>query len=281
MRIWRLAFIAAVAGFIYGVTSSEPPFSHLQKAALSITRLPMSWWANRMANGGHLTLAKHRKTVVPHPGSENTKSIISAAHKKLDATENRLLDAEINEPTDWKGDVETKGEMAGVLVTENLLSVNAKNLSLSSLLEDLSKKCDIEILGKDAPCDKVISAKFDSMKLEDGIRQLMRVAGIENYALSYRIAAEDQCAVSQIILFPEDSAVSENQHFAKPQQEAGSQVTDHRQAELIKELATGVPEEIPADVRAEIQEEVPAEMQAGILAEMQAELRNQMLGQSE
>ena len=271
MKIWKFVLIAAVAGFIHGATSAEPPFPTLQQAVVSITRLPMSWWANRMANGGQLAFAKHRNTVMPHPGSENTASIISAMHKKLEATESRLLHAGINEPTDWKRDSETKGGMSGVLVAENSLSVNAKNLSLLSLLEDLSRKCDIEILGQDALFDKVISAKFDSTKVEDGIRQIMRIAGVDNYALTYRNHPEDQYSVSQIVLLPVDHEVPEDRSIAK----AGPQVvlTDHLQAQSLGNAAAEIPEEILADLKAEIQAEVPADMQADTLAEILGELR--------
>jgi hypothetical protein len=193
----------------------------------------------------------------------------------------RALERAVIKPTDKESGSESQTGIPGVRIGEDSFSIDAKNLSLSSLLEELSDKCNIEILGRDALVGKVISANFDSMKLENGIRQLMRVAGIENYALSYRIESEGQCAVSQIILLPRDSAVSENQHFAWPQQQAGSAMTDDPQAALIRELTAEVPREIVADVQAEIQEEVPTEMQADILAEMLAELRNQMLGQKD
>jgi hypothetical protein len=261
----------AVVRRIHGATSSESPFPPLQQAAVSITRLAVPWWANRMANSGHLAFAKDRNTVMLHPGSENTASIPSAVQKKLDAPQSRLLDAGINEPTDWKSDSETKGGMTGTLVTGNSLSVNAENISLLSLLENLSRKCDIEILGKDALCDKVISAEFDSMKVEHGIRQIMRIAGVDNYALTYRTDPEDQYSVSQIVLLPVDHKVPEDHPIAK----AGPQVdlTDHPQAQSLGNVAAEIPEEILADLKAEIQAEVPADMQADTLAEILREFR--------
>jgi hypothetical protein len=218
---------------------------------------------------------------VPHLESREATFTAAVAPKCSEIIQCRVLDDAVNKPTDKDNSSESQTGIPGVQIGEDSFSIDAVNLSLSSLLEELRDKCNIEIMGKDALVGKVISAKFDSTKLEDGIRQLMRVAGIENYALSYRIESEGQSAVSQIILLPGDGAVSENQHSAKSQQKAGFEMTDHRQAALIRELAARAPEEIPADVRAEIQEEVPPEMQADILAEMLAELRNQMLGQSE
>jgi hypothetical protein len=281
MKIWRLAFIAAVVGFIYGVTSSEPPFSHLQEAALSITRFPISWWADHTASRSNSALTRHTSDVVPHLESRDATFTAPVAPKCSETIQFRVLEGAVNKPTDKESDSESQTGIPGVRIGEDSFSIDAVNLSFSSLLKELSDKCDIQIVGRDTLVGKVISAKFDSMKLEDGIRQLMRVAGIENYALSYRIESEGQCAVSQIILLPRDSAVSENRHFARPQQQAGSEMTDDPQAALIREPAAEVPGEILADVQAEIQEEVPAEMQADILAEMLAELRNQVLGQKD
>lgn len=218
---------------------------------------------------------------MPHLESRDATLTAPVAPKCSETIQCRVLEGSVNKPTDKKSGSESKTGIPGVLIGENSFSIDVKNFSLSSLLEELSGKCNIEIVGKDALVGKVISAKFDSMKLENGIRQLMHVAGIENHALSYRIESDGQCGVSQIILLPRDSAVSENQHFANPQQEAGSEMTDEPQPALIRELAAEVPGGILADVQAEIQDEVPTEMQADILAEMLAELRNQMLGQKD
>lgn len=218
---------------------------------------------------------------MPHLESRDATFTAPAAPKCSETIQFRVLEGAVNKSTDKKSSSEYQTGIPGLRIGENSFSIDAKNLSLPSVLEELSDKCDIEIVGQDALVGKVISAKFDSTKLEDGIRQLMHVAGIENYALSHRIESESQCAVSQIILLPRNSEVSEDQHFSEPQQGAGSEMTDDRQAELISKLAAEVPGEILADVQAEIQEEVPIQMQADILAEMLAELRNQMLGQKD
>ncbi len=271
MRIWRLAFIASVAGFIYGVTSSEPPFSHLQKAALSIPRLPMSWWAPGTASCSNSVLTRHKSEVVPHLEARDATFTVPVAPMCSETIHFGVPEEENNKPTDCKSDLGFQDGIAGVLIGENSFSIDAKNLSLSSLLEELSDKCHIEIVGKDTLVGKVISAKFDSMKVEDGIRQMMRIAGVENYALSYRTDPEDQYSVSQIVLLPADHEVPE----ARPIAKAGPQVdlTDHPEAQSPGNVAAEIPEEILADLRAEIRAEVPANMQAEILAEMLGELR--------
>jgi hypothetical protein len=191
--------------------------------------------------------------------------------KQRDAKESGLLHAGIKESSNWKRDSETKGGMSGVLVTGNSLSVNAKDLSLLSLLEDLSRKCDIEILGKDALFDRVVSAKFDSMKVEDGIRQIMRITGLDNYALTYRNHPEGQYSVSQIVLLPVDHEVPEDHPIAKAVPQVD--LTDHLQAQSLGNVAAEIPEAILGDLKAEIQAEVPAGMQADTLAKILGKLR--------
>lgn len=271
MKIWKLALIAAIAGLILGVTCSEPPFPGLQQAAVSITRLRMPWWADRMGDCGDIALAKHANAVVSHAESEGTTSTTSAVHRASETNQLRVLERGINKPTDWKSNLESKSRIAGVLVAENSLSVDAKNLNLLNLLQDLSEKCDIEIVGKDALADKLISAKFDCVTVEDGIRQLMRIAGVENYAISYGADSGDQYAVSQIVLLPRDNEVSEDYPLAKAEQEADSGIPNQLHAEILRELRPEVREEILADVQAAIVAEVPAEVQADILAEILAE----------
>ena len=273
MKIWKFALIAAVAGFIHGVTSSEPPYASLQEAAVSITRLPVVWWANRMANPSDLAFSNHKSAVATCTRSEGTTSTSSAGQGEAENTRFRVPDAGTNMPTDRKSDSATKGSMAGVLLTENGLSVDATSLNLSNLLDHLSEKCNFEIVGKDALSDKVISAKFDFMRVEDGIRGLMRIAGVENYALTYRTDPEGHHAVSQIVFMPRDNEVSDDYRIAKARQEADSKMPDHRKADSLGNVAPEVPDEILADVQAAIKAEVPAEMQAAILAETLAELR--------
>jgi hypothetical protein len=164
--------------------------------------------------------------------------------------------------------------MAGVLVTEHGLSVDAKNLYLANLLEHLSEKCNIELVGKDALARKVVSAKFDTMKLDDGIRQLMRIARVANYALSYRTGPGGRCAVTHIVFLPEDHESSEDHRIAKGGPQVDLTMPDHPEEQLLDDnLTAKVPEGMLADVQAEIRANVPEEMRADVLAEILGGLR--------
>jgi hypothetical protein len=268
MKIWIFALIAGLAGFIHGATSSEPPFPSLQEAAVSIRRLAAVWWADRMANRADLAFTKSGDAVGPDPDSKDTTSMPSGGNRSLGITQDTVFDEEINKPTDWNSNGEPQSEMAGVLVTEQRLSVDANKLKLLDLLEHLSEKCDIELVGKDALANKVVSAKFDSMKVEDGIRHLMRIGRMENYALSYRTCPGGQYAVSQIMFLPGDDDLEEYR-IAKAGPEVDSTMPDYRKDGFLgDDLPAKVPKGMLADIQAEIRTNVPEEMRAETLAEI-------------
>jgi hypothetical protein len=194
-------------------------------------------------------------------------------NRSLEITQDTVFDEGTNKPTDWNSDLEPQSEMAGVLVTEQGLSVDAKKMKLLNLLEHLSEKWDIELVGTEALADRVVSVKFDSMKVEDGIRQLMRIAGVENYALSYRVGPGGQYAVSQIVFFPGDDDFSEDYRIAKAGPEVDLTMPDYLEDQLLDDdLTAKVPEGILADIQGEIRTTVPEEMRADILAEILGEL---------
>jgi hypothetical protein len=143
-----------------------------------------------------------------------------------------------------------------VLLAGNLLSVDVKNRSLTALLEDIGERSQTEILGHDSLPDTRISAKFDGAEVEEGIRQLMRIAGVENYALSHRKDSENQYAVSQIIFLP-------GEHEPSP---------SHQLARATPELDTQVRRELPVEVQDELQEEIPAEFQGQLLHDLPHEV---------
>ena len=98
----------------------------------------------------------------------------------------------------WLNTQGKKGERGTFIsIQEGALSVDVESIDLLGLFEELCKRLDIEIVGKDAISGKVISVKFNDMNLEDGIRRLIRIAGIDNYAIEYRQGSESRYAVSR------------------------------------------------------------------------------------
>lgn len=108
----------------------------------------------------------------------------------------------------------------GVRLVGGLLSVDVKNESLLRLFEDLGKKCDIDISGKQVLSNKNISTKFQNMSLEQGIKRLIWTARIKNYALTYRKGAGSEYTISQIFFLPVGAEPSKPYHMAKETQRA-------------------------------------------------------------
>jgi len=255
MKTWKFVLIAVAAGLIHGITSSEPPFPSLQRAAVAITHLPVSRWVERIGKPGQTALTTYANTIARHARSKDSTPIACAAHGESDRIE---LDDRINKPTNWKSNSEPQRQTPAVWLTDGLFSVNVNKANLLNILKDLGKKWDIDIVNKDALADKAISVKLNSVELEDGIRQLMRTAGVENYALSYRKESGNRYIVSQIICLPDEATDSERYHVAEATQEADLSPLSELPPEAKKELQ----EEIPAELRDQVLSDIPEELLA-------------------
>lgn len=91
--------------------------------------------------------------------------------------------------------------------------MDVKGINLLKLFETLGRKCDIDIFGKTVISNKVISTKFENMGLEKGIKCLIWIAPLENYALMYRKDVGSECTVSHIFFFPGGVEVSNPYHL--------------------------------------------------------------------
>lgn len=213
--MWQLALIAAIAGFIHGVTSSDPPFPSLQHAAVAVTQLPVSSRAERIGNTAQMVFAKYTNAISHYAGSRDTMYIASVPHKQPNATESRVLHEQAGRPHDLKTNCEPQMAIPDVWLAGSLLSVDVNNRSLTELLEDIGERCRIEVLGRDTVPDIPVSAKFDSVEVEDGVRRLMRIAGIGNYALSHRQDSENHSIVTQIVVLPGEYKPSDRYQLAR------------------------------------------------------------------
>jgi hypothetical protein len=260
MKTWKFALIAVAAGLIHGMTSSEPPFPSLQRAVVAMTHLPVSRWVERIGKPGQTALTTYANTIVRYARSKDTTSIASAAHGESDRI---ALEDRINKPTNWKSNSEPQRQTPAVRPAEGLFSVHVNNANLLDVLKDLGKECDIDIVNEDALADKAISVKLNSIELEDGIRQLMRIAGVENYALSYRKESGNQYIVSQIICLPGEATDSDHYLLTKATQEADLSSLSELPLEAQKELREEIPAELRDQVLSDIPEELLAELREG------------------
>jgi hypothetical protein len=121
----------------------------------------------------------------------------------------------ITESISWGCSAFAQDGIPGVRLVGGFLSVDVKNESLLRLFEDLGKKCDIDISGKQVLSNKNISTKFQNMSLEQGIKRLIWTARIENYALTYRKDSGGKYIVSQIFFLPGGVEPSKPYHMAE------------------------------------------------------------------
>jgi hypothetical protein len=166
-----------------------------------------------------------------------------------EASQHVTFDQLTNEPGQWTQTEEGESGLLGVHLARGLLSVDVENMSLLRLLEDIGQRCRIDILGKHILSDKLISAKLHNMQLDYGIRRLMRVSGVKNYALSYRNDQTGQHTVAQIVLFPEENEGSKDYYLARAEQESDSELPDHIRAEILEDFKAEVREEIPNELQ--------------------------------
>jgi len=78
---------------------------------------------------------------------------------------------------------EGKGER--VIFTKGLLTVQAKDVTLKSLLEEIGQKAGIGAESSPSLGNHKISVQFESLTLEKGLRAILQSAGVVNYALVY------------------------------------------------------------------------------------------------
>jgi len=64
---------------------------------------------------------------------------------------------------------------------KGMLSVDIKDVDARMVFNALEEKGKIEILNQKILPDRKVTIKFKNLKEEEGIEELMRVAGITNY----------------------------------------------------------------------------------------------------
>ena len=102
----------------------------------------------------------------------------------------------------WAGEAKTE---AVVSVTEcsggYTLSINANNVTLGKILEELAEKCTITVaIYERALLSRPISVSFQEVSIEEGIKKLVKAAGITNHLITYRNNVNNGSEVSELAL---------------------------------------------------------------------------------
>jgi len=77
-------------------------------------------------------------------------------------------------------------EDVNIEFNKGTLSVDIKDVDTKTVFKILEEKGKIEILNKKILPDKKVSIKFKDLKIEEGIKRLMRICSIRNYLIIFR-----------------------------------------------------------------------------------------------
>jgi hypothetical protein len=99
MKIWKFVIMAATAGFIHGVTASEPAFPALHRAAVALTRLPVSSWAGRIGACGQTAFTKYANLVAYYGESRSKTYVASPGDRQSDPTKCEVALEQTGKPT--------------------------------------------------------------------------------------------------------------------------------------------------------------------------------------
>jgi hypothetical protein len=81
------------------------------------------------------------------------------------------------------------------------LSINASNVILEKILEELVEKCTIRVVVYEkAIMYHPISVSFKDLGIEQGITKVIKAAGIKNHLIRYRNNGENRSEVAELVL---------------------------------------------------------------------------------
>ena len=87
------------------------------------------------------------------------------------------------------------------------LSVDIKDTDTKTVFKILEEKGKIEIFNKKILPDKKVSVKFKDLKIEEGIKRLMRVCSIRNYLIVFREEVKPgESKVAKLILIKAEAS---------------------------------------------------------------------------
>ena len=73
--------------------------------------------------------------------------------------------------------------MAGVVLEQGSLSVDVQDEDFGAVFRDIASRAKIEVSNLDGLPNRRISTRFTSLSLIDGVKRLLRVAGVPGFAL--------------------------------------------------------------------------------------------------
>ena len=96
------------------------------------------------------------------------------------------------------------------------ISADFKNRSVSEILTEIADQSNVMILGIEGVSDETISVRIRNQSVEDGLRRVLRAAGLNNFAMFYRTNPEqDGFEVKKIVFLTDDVNLSGSSRAVK------------------------------------------------------------------
>ena len=105
-----------------------------------------------------------------------------------------------------------------VISKDGLISLEAKEVKVEEIFKEISKKCSIEIknYGNVFPPNP-INLTFSDLELKEGIKKIIKVAGIKNYSLLYKEVKPELYKIDAIDFLGEGKAsMGEKSNLERP-----------------------------------------------------------------
>lgn len=108
----------------------------------------------------------------------------------------------------------------GVVLAQGTLSVDVQDEEFDTMLRDIASRAQIEISNLDRLPNRRISTQFTELSLVEGLKRLLRVAGVPGYAL-ITAHTEDGVRVERILFLDADASTGARSRATAAPQIAG------------------------------------------------------------
>ena len=105
--------------------------------------------------------------------------------------------------------------VAGVVVTQDSLSVDVKEEDFSAIFRDIASQADINVRNLDGLPVRRISTRFADLSIMDGVKRLLRVADVAGYVI-VTAHSEDSVRIERVLFMDTNAIAGTEPRAASP-----------------------------------------------------------------
>ena len=105
--------------------------------------------------------------------------------------------------------------VAGVVVTQDSLSVDVKEEDFSAIFRDIASQADINVRNLDGLPVRRISTRFADLSIMDGVKRLLRVANVAGYVI-VTAHSEDSVRIERVLFLDANAIAGTEPRAASP-----------------------------------------------------------------